>query len=160
MFFSARSAASIHSAVAFLVGLRARRPYSRAPAPVEHLELNAGRIDRARHQPAERVNLGDEMSLCRAADRRIARHVRNRVLRQRADRDAPPKTCGGVCRFTSCVSRAYHDHVVLSAMCLYLNAKTQGASFFQRSLRVSRLALRLQSLSYTKPRENVPQQIV
>jgi hypothetical protein len=68
------------------------------------------------------------MSLCRPADRRIARHVRNRVLGQRADRNAPPKACGGVCRFASRVPRADHDHVVFFSHDLFyvFTAETQG----------------------------------
>ena len=73
-------------AVEPLVGLRPRRPHRRAAAAVEQLELDAGRVDRPPHQPAERVDLAHEMALRRAANRRIAGHVRHRVPRQRAER--------------------------------------------------------------------------
>ena len=66
-------------AVAPLVGLRARRPDRRTAAAVEQLELDAGRVDRAAHQSAERIDLANQMPLRRAADRRIARHVRDGV---------------------------------------------------------------------------------
>ena len=66
-------------AVAPLVGLRARRPHRRPAAAVEQLELDAGRVDRPPHQAAERVDLANQMPLRRAADRRIARHVRDRA---------------------------------------------------------------------------------
>ena len=64
-------------AVAPLVRLRARRPDRRSAAPVQQLELDAGGVDGAPHQAAERVDLADQMPLRRAADRRIARHVRD-----------------------------------------------------------------------------------
>ena len=84
-------------AVSMLVRLRARRPHRRAAAAVEQLELNAGRVDRQAHQAAERVDLADEVALRRPADRRIARHQRDGLGRQRArdrrgSRDAPPPT--------------------------------------------------------------------
>ena len=76
-------------AVAPLVGLRPRRPHRGTAAAVEQLELDARRVDRRPHQAAERIDLADQVSLRRAADRGIARHVRDCRLRQRADRDAP-----------------------------------------------------------------------
>ncbi len=88
MFGSASSARLDPRAVDLLVRLRARRPDRRTAAAIEQLELNAGRVDRAAHQAAERVDLADEMPLRRAADRRVARHVRDGVARQRAEADA------------------------------------------------------------------------
>ena len=41
------------------------------------------------HQAAERIDLPDEVALRGAADRGIARHVRDGRPRQRADRDRP-----------------------------------------------------------------------
>ena len=96
MFGSASSAARTQRAVDLLVRLRARRPDRRAAAAIEQLELNARRVDRAAHQPAERIDLANEMALGRAADRRIARHVRDGVGRQRAEPDVRAETRGGV----------------------------------------------------------------
>ena len=98
MFGSASSAACTQRAVDALVGLRARRPDRRAAAAIEQLELNAGRVDRAAHQPAERVDLANEMPLRRSADRRIARHVRDGVGRQRAEPDVRTEPRRGVRR--------------------------------------------------------------
>jgi hypothetical protein len=39
--------------------------------------LNAGGVNRAAHQTAERINLPNEVALRRSANRRIARHVRH-----------------------------------------------------------------------------------
>ena len=74
--------------VAPLVRLCPRRPHGRPAAPVEQLELNAGGVDRARHQAAKRVDLADQMSLGRSANCRIARHERNRVAGQGAQPNA------------------------------------------------------------------------
>ena len=83
--------------VRLLVGLRPRRPDRRPAAPVEHLELDPGRVDRQAHQAAERVDLADEVALGRPANRRIAGHVRHGFPRQRAEphaaaQAAPPPT--------------------------------------------------------------------
>ena len=82
--------ASHPRAVDRLVRLRPRRPDRRAAAPVQQLELDRRGIDREAHQSAERIDLADEMSFRRAANRGIARHVRHGVERQRADGDVEP----------------------------------------------------------------------
>src|SRR5262245_62169434 len=68
--------------VRLLVRLRARRPDGRSATSIEQLELDAGRVDRSAHQAAERIDLANEMTLGRTADGGIARHVRDRVVRQ------------------------------------------------------------------------------
>jgi hypothetical protein len=98
-------------AVPTLVGLRARRPDCRPAAPVQHLELDAGGVDRASHQAAKRVDLPDEMALRRAADCRVARHVADRAVRQRADPHAATQARGRPRRFDAGVPRADDDHV-------------------------------------------------
>ena len=75
MFGCASSARRDPSAVTSLVGLRARRPDGRAPAAIEQLELDARRVNREAHQPAQRIDLANEVALRRSADSRIARHV-------------------------------------------------------------------------------------
>ena len=111
MFGSASSARLHPAAVDLLVGLRARRPDRRPAAAVEQLELDAGRVDRAAHQPAERIDLANEMALGGAADRRIARHVRDGVGRQRAQADVRAEARRRVRGFTAGVARADHDDV-------------------------------------------------
>ena len=98
-------------AVDLLVRLRARRPHGRAATAVQQLELNAGRVDRATHQPAERVDLADKMTLCRPADRGVARHVADRLARQGAKAYMCAKARRGVRRFTARVASANHDHI-------------------------------------------------
>ena len=57
------------------VGLRAQRVHGRALAAVEHPVLDAGLIGRARHLPAERVELAHKVALARAADGGVAGHI-------------------------------------------------------------------------------------
>ena len=59
--------------VELFVRLRARRPDRRSPASIEQLELNAGCVDRAAHQPTESIT-SRQGGLCCAADRRATRH--------------------------------------------------------------------------------------
>ena len=87
MFGSAPSARCDPRGVLLLVGLRARRPDRRAAAAIEQLELNAGGVDGATHQPAQRINLTNQMTLGGAANRWVTRHVRDGVSRQRAQPD-------------------------------------------------------------------------
>ena len=71
----------------------ARGDHTAGPAAsIQQLELNAGRVDRAPHEAAERIDLAHEMPLGRAADRRIARHERHGVRRERAESHATPDT--------------------------------------------------------------------
>jgi hypothetical protein len=60
------------------VRLRARRAHRRALAGIEGAKLDAGAVGCTRHDPAERVDLLDEVTLADAADRRIAAHLAER----------------------------------------------------------------------------------
>ena len=75
-------------AVAWLVRLRPGRPHRRPARAVEQLELYSRSVDCAAHQSAERIDFTDQMSLRRAANRRIARHVRDGFSSERAQSDA------------------------------------------------------------------------
>ena len=98
------SASRIHAPVRLLVGLRARRPDGRAAASVQNLELDAGRVDRQAHQAAERVDLADEVPLGRPADRRVARHVRDRLASTacRARRVSPSRAAAHAASQPAC----------------------------------------------------------
>jgi hypothetical protein len=82
--------------------------------------LNAGVIDRATHQSAERVDLANEMPLGGAADRRIARHMSYGLERERTQTDANTETGCRMRRFASGMTSADDDdievfgHVLLS----------------------------------------------
>jgi hypothetical protein len=99
-------------AVAALVRLGARRPHRGTAAAIEQLELDRGRVDGETHQATERVDLANEMSLRRAANRGIARHVRDGVARHRADRDVAAHPGRRPRGFDAGVSRPDHDDLV------------------------------------------------
>ena len=61
------------------IGLRARRAHGRALARVEDAELDAGLVGGDRHRAAQRVDLLDQVALADAADRRVARHLPERL---------------------------------------------------------------------------------
>src|SRR6266436_10169081 len=65
--------------VQLAVRLGTRSAHGRALAAVEDAELDAGTVDGPSHDPVERVDLTHEMALGKAADRRIARHLANRL---------------------------------------------------------------------------------
>ena len=60
------------------VGLGAGALDSRTLAAVEDAKLDAGLVGGARHHAIERVDLAHQMSLAKAADRRVARHFADR----------------------------------------------------------------------------------
>src|SRR5262249_1441472 len=97
--------------VDFLVRLRARRPYRWSAASIQQLELNPRRIDGASHQPAERVDLPNEVTLCRPSHRGITWHVRDGVGGERTEPNVRAEACGRKCCLTACVTRADHNHV-------------------------------------------------
>ena len=98
-------------AVLPLVRLRARRPHRRTAAAIEQLELDAGRVDRAAHQAAERIDFADEMPLRRAADRRIAGHERHRLGRERAQPNPASHTSRRPRGLDTRMAGADHDDV-------------------------------------------------
>ena len=65
--------------VGFLVALRTRGSNTRTLSDVEHPELNCGGVRVQRHDPAERIDLADHLSLRLSADRRVAGHLPNGV---------------------------------------------------------------------------------
>ena len=80
-----------------LVGLRPRRPHRRTTAAIQQLELNARRVNRLAHQPAQRVDFTNQVTLGGPANRWIAGHLPYCVQRQRhhphpATQTAPPPT--------------------------------------------------------------------
>jgi hypothetical protein len=63
------------------------------------------------HDATQGIDLADQVSLCGSPDRRIARHVRNRVRRQRAHANVTSHPGGGKGGFDSRVSGAYDNHI-------------------------------------------------
>ena len=80
-------------AVELPIGLRAGAPHRRPLAAVQHAELDAGAVDRAAHDPVERIDLAHQMALGEPADRRVARHLADRrpVVRQEGRAGAKPR---------------------------------------------------------------------
>ncbi len=101
------------SAVLALIGLRPRRPDGRTAASIEQLELDSGRVDRTAHQPAKRVNLANQVPLCRSTNGGIARHVRHRVTRQRAQCHVTSHSRRGVRGLDASVTGPQNDNVKL-----------------------------------------------
>ncbi len=97
--------------VAPLVRLCPWRPNCRPAAAIQQPELDAGGIDRPRHQAAERVDFSDQMSFGRSTNCRIARHVCNRVAWEGAQPNGATESSGGKRGFNARVSRADHNHV-------------------------------------------------
>jgi hypothetical protein len=71
-------------AVERLIRLRSWRPHGWTATSIQQLELNSRGVDGTAHQAAERIDLADKVPLRRSTDGRIARHVRNGLLRERA----------------------------------------------------------------------------
>ena len=93
------------------VGLGARALDCGTLAAIEDAELDAGLVSGASHQPVERVDLANEMSLAEPADRRIAGHFADGGEPLGHERGLGPAPGGGGGRFRSGVSPADHDDV-------------------------------------------------
>lgn len=99
--------------VKVFISLSARGPDRWSTAPVEKLELNPGRVNTAAHQPAERIDLPDEVTLRRAADCRIARHVGDGLCRKGAQANFAAGLCGCPRCLNAGVARANDDNIEL-----------------------------------------------
>ena len=66
------------------------------------------------HQPAERVDLPDQVPFRGPADGRIARHVRNRAVRERADPDVASEPRRRPCGLDAGMTGANHDHIEIA----------------------------------------------
>ena len=97
--------------VALLVCLRPRRPDGGASTSIQELELNSRRVDCLAHQAAERIDLANEVSLGRAADGGIARHVRNRIGRERAQANVTTQSRCRVRRLDARVASTDNHHI-------------------------------------------------
>ena len=100
-------------AVSLLVALRARRPYGRAARSVQQTELDADRIRDLAHDSAKSIHLADQMSLGDAANRRVARHLRDEIDVQRVERGLQSHACGGHGGLASGMASADDDYIEL-----------------------------------------------
>jgi hypothetical protein len=93
------------------VRLRARAPHRGTLAAVEDAELDPGAVDGAGHQSVEGVDLPHQMALGETADRRIARHLADRIatMGQQQRARAHARRRGG--RLAACMAAADDDDV-------------------------------------------------
>ena len=97
--------------IGLLVGLGPRAVHGRALAAVEQAELDAGGVDRPAHQPAQGVDLADDLPLGDAADGRVAAHLADGVAIGRQQRGPRPEPRSGQRRLGPGMPGADHDHV-------------------------------------------------
>jgi hypothetical protein len=71
-------------------------------------------VDCAAHQSAQRIDFADQMPLRRAANRRIARHVRHGFSTERADADATTQACRGPGRLDAGMAAADYDDIKIT----------------------------------------------
>jgi len=100
------------AAVELAVALGARPLHRRTLAPIEHAEMNARGVGRARHDAVERVDLLDQMALADAADRRVAGHGAEPTDRMGHQGRARAETRARRRRLGSCMAAADHHHIV------------------------------------------------
>src|SRR5215211_3502283 len=98
-------------AIAHAIGLRPRRLYRRTARTVEQTKLNAGAIDDAAHDPAERIDFAHEMSLRDSANRGIARHLADEVQVQSDQAGLGAETRRGRRRLAARVASPNHDYI-------------------------------------------------
>ena len=99
------------AAIQRTIRLATRRPYGGALRCIQGAPLDAGGIRGLGHDPAERVDLLDQVALADAADRRVAAHRAHGLdvvaEQQRARAGARGRECG----FGAGMAAADHDHV-------------------------------------------------
>ncbi len=99
-----------------LVGLGTQRLDGWAFAFVEQPDLDEGAVGDAAHEPAQRVDLADEVALGRPADRGVAGHVGQFVEVDREQQGAAAHAGGGVRGLAAGVPGADHDDVVVGGV--------------------------------------------
>jgi hypothetical protein len=140
-----------------LVGLRPWRPDGGAATAIQQLELNTGGVDSTPHQAAQRIDFAYEMPLGRAADRRVARHVRDGILRQRTEPNMRAKACRRVRRLAACVPRTDDDHVEAVFHVTTINADPRPKNDPDRG---ATRGFSFSSLADAEPREDVLEQVL
>ncbi len=93
------------------ISLRTRRLDRGPTRTIQQTELNAGAIDDARHDSAERIDFSNEMSFADSADRGIAGHLSDQIQVERQERSVRAQTRSGGRSFTAGMSGANHDHI-------------------------------------------------
>ena len=102
----------LHYILIFLaIRLNSLGMHRRALAEIERAGLECDQVCRASHLTAERVDLVDEMTLARAADRGIAGHIRDRFKRHREEHRVRTRSRRRESRLDSRVSCTYYDNI-------------------------------------------------
>ena len=99
--------------------------HRRSLAEVQHPVLDAAGVGRLGHLPAKRVKLPHQMSLPGAADRRIARHISNRVQIDCEHDGFQSKPRAGQSGFNPGMTRPNHRHII--AACIKLHIHSLGS---------------------------------
>ena len=94
------------------VGLGTRSAHGGALGKIEGAELDTAPVDGPAHDAIQRIDLADQMALAQSADRRIARHLADRLDPMGEEQGARthPRRCGR--GLTAGMATAHHDHVV------------------------------------------------
>ena len=87
-----------------------------ALARVEQAALDARPVRRNAHLAAERVDLADKVALAGASDRRVARHHRDVVQRERDDECALSHARRRQCRLNARMTRTNHDDIIICSV--------------------------------------------
>ena len=119
-------------AIQHAIRLRPRRPHRRAFRRIQNPELDAGAIRRLRHDTTERIDLANQMPLADAPDRRVARHLPQRldVLRQQQGPRAAARS--RECGLGTGMAATDHDHIKLVVL---RHAATRENAVIARILR-------------------------
>ena len=96
------------------VYLSTQRMYRRALSAVEHTALQGTGVRRATHLAAEGVDLTHQMTLRRAADRRIARAVADRVHIYRKDGGFASEPCRRQSRLDTGMTGADNGYIIFT----------------------------------------------
>jgi hypothetical protein len=98
------------------VALRAWTPDRRSFAPIEEAELDTRTICHPSHQPVERIDLRDEVSLSQTADRRVARHLADPIapVRDKAGSHSHPGS--GMCGLHPGMAASDDDDLMLARL--------------------------------------------
>ena len=139
--------------IRLLVVLAARTPHRRASARVEHLEHDAGGIRDATHDPAQRIDLANDLPLGETTDRGVAGHRPDPIGIHGDHRHSTPHGAQGIRRrpsgFDTCMSSADHNHRVS-----HRNRIRSPAANLRRSIEFRRRSYAMRPLGETNVQEN------
>ena len=97
------------------VALRSWRPHGRSLASVEHTKLYGSGIGDDTHASSERIDFAYYLSFCNATHCGVAGHLRYFVHVHRNEASLSAHFSGCVCGFTSGVTTAYNNNIVIQS---------------------------------------------